>query len=266
MISSELEPRQRRRLWDPDKMKFADVIRSAFTDIAATVERRKVWIALATENIFDQHRRTKLGPFWLLINYFAFALTFIFVFNPAPHGSHHAAYVAVGLLVWTFLRTLSHRQPLYSNAKTGSSRDPATDLCLRHAPCAAEPYSNRLCVARLCRNPPSRRCDAEYGLAMGSVRRWLCYRHFPCIGDAGGLRGRFFSDSRYVISNFVRVAMFVTPVFWSDGGDNALRNALYQWNPFTHFLAIVRKPLVDGEPAFDALASSQESAPGGWQS
>src|SRR5690606_6468836 len=78
------------------------ILANALDDMAVGYARRRVWITLATEDIGDQHRRTTLGPLWLLVNYFAFAGTFVFVFNPNP-SAEFAIYVATGLLVWIYL-------------------------------------------------------------------------------------------------------------------------------------------------------------------
>src|SRR5688572_16221122 len=78
------------------------ILANAFADMAAGYARHRVWVTLATEDIGDQHRRTTLGPLWLLVNYFAFAASFIFVFAPVP-SAQFAIYVATGLLVWNYM-------------------------------------------------------------------------------------------------------------------------------------------------------------------
>src|SRR5687767_7152833 len=79
-------------------------LESARSDIRAALRLRHVWIALASEDIGDQHRRTALGPFWLLINYLALLGTFVFVFNSGSESpADYSAYVAIGLLVWFYI-------------------------------------------------------------------------------------------------------------------------------------------------------------------
>jgi len=79
-------------------------LNSALADICAGVRLRRVWVALASEDIGDQHRQTTLGPLWLLINYLAFAGTFIFVFHRGSAAMpDYPAYIATGLLVWFYM-------------------------------------------------------------------------------------------------------------------------------------------------------------------
>ena len=87
---------------------------SALADIRAGLGMWPVWMALAREDIGDQHRRTLLGPLWLLINYLAFAGTFIFVFRRGGGIPNYEAYVAVGLLVWFYMmETLTQSVSLF---------------------------------------------------------------------------------------------------------------------------------------------------------
>ena len=64
----------------------------------------RVWMALAHEDIGDQHRRPGACPIWLLLNYLAFAGKFIFVFERGDSAmTNYPAYVACGLLVWFYI-------------------------------------------------------------------------------------------------------------------------------------------------------------------
>src|SRR5689334_3135438 len=79
-------------------------LNGALEDIGRAIKLHRVWIALAHEDIGDQHRRTTLGPLWLLVNYLAFVGTFVFVFQPAgKDAAGYSAYVAIGLMVWFYL-------------------------------------------------------------------------------------------------------------------------------------------------------------------
>jgi lipopolysaccharide transport system permease protein len=59
--------------------------------------------------------------------------------------------------------------------------------------------------------------------------------------------GAFFPDSQYIVSNLMRIGMFLTPVFWVYNHSGSIQHFFYYWNPFTYFLAIVRVPIVSGD-------------------
>lgn len=223
------------------------ILSNALTDIVGGYEQRRVWITLATEDIFDQHRRTTLGPLWLLINYFAFAATFIFIFTPAPLDPLHAIYIGVGLLVWTYINdTVTQAVSLFEREE-GFIKGTTLPLSV---------YVMRLTLQNLIR--------AAYalvgcvvilllaGVTITSAWVWsglgvaLVLIASPAVIAVFAFLGVFFPDSQFIVANLMRVAMFATPVFWGNADGDALRTALYYWNPFTYFLAVVREPIVDG--------------------
>lgn len=230
------------------------ILSSALTDIVGGYEQRRVWIALATEDIFDQHRRTTLGPLWLLINYLAFAATFIFIFNRGPVDPHYAAYVAVGLLVWNYLTdTISQAVTLFQREESFIK---GTTLPL-------SVYVMRLTLQNLIRAGYAVLGCAGIllltGVAPASVWLWsmlgvvVVLAASPAVILVFAFLGVFFPDSQFIVSNLMRVAMFITPVFWIHGGEGGLRGVLYNWNPFTYFLDVVRQPIVDGTVPLRAL-------------
>jgi lipopolysaccharide transport system permease protein len=232
------------------------ILANAFDDIIAAYRRRAVWITLATEDIGDQHRRTTLGPLWLLINYFAFAGTFIFVFAPEP-SLQYAIYVATGLLVWTYL------QDSITQAVTLFERE---ESFIKGTNLPISVYIMRVTLQNLIR--------AIYAAAgciiilvfanvqvtpewlwsgVGLLIIFLCS---PAVVALFGFLGIFFPDSQFIISNLMRVGMFATPIFWTHEGEGGLRGALYHWNPFTYFLDMVRQPIVNGVVHWNSFAVS----------
>jgi len=230
---------------------------SALTDIRAGIDRRRVWIALATEDIFDQHRRTTLGPFWLLINYFAFAATFIFIFTPAPRDPLFAIYVAVGLLVWTYITdTITQAVSLFEREQ-GFIKGTTLPLSV---------YIMRLVLQNLIRSGYALIGCVVILLLAGVVVTGAWFWSVlgvgvvlvasPAVAAVFAFLGVFFPDSQFIVANLMRVAMFASPIFWANPGHDPLREVLYTWNPFTYFINVVREPIVDGTAPLSALGIS----------
>ena len=227
---------------------------NALSDIRGGIEQRRVWITLATEDIFDQHRRTTLGPLWLLVNYFAFAATFIFIFSPAPVDPVYAIYIGVGLLVWTYITdTITQAVALFEREESFIK---GTTLPL-------SVYVMRLILQNLIRSGYALiGCVVILLLAGVTVTgAWiwsglgvaLVLVASPAVVTAFAFLGVFFPDSQFIVANLMRVAMFATPVFWGTADGDTLRSVLYHWNPFTYFIAIVRGPIVDGTAPLGAF-------------
>ncbi|WP_246226092.1 ABC transporter permease [Chelativorans xinjiangense] len=230
-------------------------IESALDDIHSGLRMRRVWIALAQEDIGDQHRRTALGPLWLLINYFAFAGTFIFVIHRGDTSTgSYAAYVATGLLVWFYImETLSQSVSLFVREEgfiKGTTLPLSVyvmRLLMQSAIRAA--YALVGCIVILLLS----------GTALSTAWLWsalgvlLILATTPAAIILFAFLGAYFPDSQFIVSNIMRIGMFLTPVFWSYEGSGGVRHLLYYWNPFTYFLEIVRVPILTGGPPIDSL-------------
>ncbi|RWL99102.1 MAG: ABC transporter permease [Mesorhizobium sp.] len=231
-------------------------LNNALDDILGAMRLRRVWIALAHEDIGDQHRRTTLGPLWLLVNYLAFVGTFVFVFQPAgKDAAGYSAYVAIGLMVWFYLmEVISLSVPLF---KREESFIEGTTLPLFV-------YVMRLTVQSAIR--------AAYAIAgcgvillisgpvLSSAWLWslagllLILLITPALITVFAFTGAFFPDSEFIVGNLMRVGMFFTPVFWVYNGKDAIQRYAYQWNPFAYFLDVARIPILSGQFPGNAFA------------
>ena len=221
------------------------IVNNALADLRSGLAMRRVWIALASEDIGDQHRRTALGPVWLLINYLAFAGTFIFVFDRHSSDPTYAVYVATGLIVWFYImETITQSVTLFvrEEAYIKGTRLPLTVYVLRLALQSAirAAYAIPGCLAILLVSgvyPTAAWAWAGLGVL-------IILALTPAVIVCFAFMGAFFPDSQFIIGNLMRLGMFVTPVFWIHGGEGGVREAFYYWNPFTYFLEVVRQPIV----------------------
>lgn len=230
-------------------------IKIALTDIYAGLRMRRVWIALAQEDIGDQHRRTTLGPLWLLINYLAFAGTFIFVFQRGDSSvTNYAAYVATGLLVWFYVMetitqsvSLFVREESFIKGTTLPLSVYVMRLFMQSAIRAA--YALIGCASILLMS------GTDLGAAWGcsAFGLMLILVTTPAAIILFAFVGAYFPDSQFIVSNVMRIGMFLTPVFWTYEGAGGVRHFFYYWNPFTYFLEIVRGPILSGRFSSDAF-------------
>jgi lipopolysaccharide transport system permease protein len=226
---------------------MSNVVSSAVSDIAVAIRLRRVWIALAAEDIGDQHRRTTLGPLWLLINYLAFSGTFIFVFSTDGARADYAAYVAPGLLVWFYIMEV---------IGAGVALFVREDSLIKGTTLPISVYVLRLTMQSIIRGGYEIiGCIAILafcGIGLSLAWLWsglgivLVLLTAPAAITVVAFIGAFFPDAQFLVNNFLRVAMFMTPVFWIHGGEDKIRSAFYHWNPFTYYLEIVRMPILTG--------------------
>ncbi|WP_136617635.1 MULTISPECIES: ABC transporter permease [Mesorhizobium] len=224
-------------------------LNGAVDDISKAMKLHRVWIALAHEDIGDQHRRTTLGPLWLLVNYVAFVGTFVFVFQPAgKDAAGYAAYVAIGLLVWFYLMevmsmsvSLFQREESFIEGTTLPLFVYVMRLALQSAIRAG--YAIAGCVVILLLSGPA----VTSSWLWSGAGLLLILLVTPAMITVFAFLGAFFPDSQFIVGNLLRVGMFFTPVFWVYNGQGGVQEYAYHWNPFTYFLEIVRLPIMDGE-------------------
>lgn len=221
--------------------------RSAWRDVREGLLRWRVAATLAQEDIGDQHRRTALGPLWLLINYLAFAGTFIFVFQRGDAGdTNYAAYVAIGLLVWFYIMevltqsvTLFVREESFIKGTTLPLTVFVMRLSLQSVIRAA--YALAGCLGILVLS----------GVSLSAAWLWsFLGLAIVLVATPAGILllaflGAYFPDSQFVVGNLMRIGMFLTPVFWTYENSGGVQHIFYYWNPFTYFLEIVRAPIIE---------------------
>jgi lipopolysaccharide transport system permease protein len=223
-------------------------LRTALADVRAGLAMHRVWLALAQEDIGDQHRRTTLGPLWLLVNYLCFAGTFIFVFHRGASPIHnYPAYVAPGLLVWFYMMEVINNGIALFVREEGFIKGTTLPLTV---------YVMRMTMQSMIRTGYALLGCVfvlwASGIMMTPLWLWSALVLLvialitPAVVTVFAFLGAFFPDCQYIVTNVMRVGMFLTPVFWVYDHAGGIQHLFYYWNPFTYFLAIVREPIVSG--------------------
>jgi lipopolysaccharide transport system permease protein len=232
-------------------------IDGALADIRAGLRMRRVWMALAREDIGDQHRRTTLGPLWLLVNYFAFTGAFIVVFGHNAAIPDFPSYAATGLFVWLYVSeiinlgvSLFRREESFIKGTTLPITVYAMRMTMQSLIRAAYALVGCLVIMVL-EHTPVTELWLWSALGLGMIVLWT-----PAIILVCAFGGAFFPDMQFIVQNLMRLGMFVTPVFWTHISGDGLRTILYHWNPFTYFLDIVRAPIIFGHIPTHALLIS----------
>lgn len=221
----------------------------ALGELQAGFSMWRVWTALAQEDIGDQHRRTTLGPLWLLINYLAFAGTFIFVFHRGgSQGVNYPTFVATGLLVWFYMMetitqsvSLFVREQSFIKGTTLPLSVYVMRLAMQSVIRAAYALAGCLGILLLSGVAPS------LAWAWSGLGVLLILAVTPAVITVFAFVGAFFPDSQFMVSNLMRLGMFLTPIFWTYDGAGGMQHIFYYWNPFTYLLEIVRVPILTGE-------------------
>jgi lipopolysaccharide transport system permease protein len=216
----------------------------ALNDIRVGFGMHRVWMALAREDIGDSHRRTRLGPIWLLLNYLLFVLTLIYIFG--GERPNYAVYVACGLLAWNFIsETITQSVQLFITEQAfikGTVLPPFVYVMrqtMRTVIRAGYGLIGLVIVIVVVGHP------LTAALLYTIPAMVLLVLAAPAVSIILAILGALIPDLNFFIMNFMRLAFFLTPVFWYPG-KNDFRQVLYDGNPMTHYIDIFRSPIVDG--------------------
>ncbi|MEW9834644.1 ABC transporter permease [Mesorhizobium marinum] len=224
-----------------------ELARSGLADLGAAIRLRNVWWELASEDIVDAHRKTLLGPIWPLLNFLLLVVALVLVLDNGGGGFSFAAYVASGMLVWFYISdVLSMSVTLFTREQAFIKGTvlPVSVYVLRQTLLVATRFLYALAGAV----PILLFTGIEVTPALLSLVPAFAVMLLaaPATAVVLGIAGAYAPDLQFVVTNAVRLLMFVTPIFWTAGELGGIRGVLFHWNPFTHFIEIVRTPLIQG--------------------
>ncbi|WP_432472031.1 ABC transporter permease [Amphritea sp. HPY] len=225
----------------------------ALRDLLGGINKASIWSVLGWQDIKQRYRRSVLGPFWLTISsaIMVAALGILYATLLGQSIQEFIPHVAAGLLVWTFLSTMILEGCTVFIASEGLIKQIRLPLTVhvcrmvwRNVMIFLHNIVILFCVLYfvpevnipdLLSIPFSIFLIALNGIWLGIVLGVLCTR---------------FRDIHQIITNFVQILFFLTPIFWKpellqDRGWVAV------YNPAFHFIELVRSPLMgNGIPVF----------------
>ncbi len=214
-------------------------------DLKEALKFQDLWQYLAWNDIAAKYRRTTLGPFWIIM------VTFVSIACMAVLGSllfkvslrEFLPHVACGMVVWGFLNTLilecctvfTSYNHILQNTKL-----PVLAFVLRIFVRNTLLFLHSLLIILLI-------------IVFSIPVTWKILLVIPALFIIGlntlsfGIILGFFAaryrDIQYIIQTILGISMLITPIMWKKEmlGEYSY---LADLNPFTHFIAIFREPML----------------------
>ncbi len=226
-------------------------IREGVRDLVAGALMYKIWLALGWMDMRNQTHRTVLGPAWSIIGtaiqVFILGKVYGALLNTDP--SEGFPYIAAGLILWFFISACIMGGLSVFVSAAGLLKEKSLPISF-----AVYRYTYRLLVELFYKSSVFVLIGIWFGLPLS----WNIGLALPglvlLIANAVwvilllGVIGARFRDIRELIGPLMLIAFLATPVLWHSshlGHDQMLVNL----NPFTHYLEIVRAPLLGATPA-----------------
>ena len=223
---------------------------SGVDDIVQSFLRTPLWVTLGWYDFELQYRRAFIGPLWeiIIVAVWVAGLGLLFGRLLGHDQGDYLVYMASGVVLWQYMSsTLTTGANVFvvNSRQIVSVNNPLFTYVLRNVIEHLVKFSIHslvfIAVMMLTRTPakPMMLLAVPGFAVLLLTTLWAV----PLLGFIGAR----FRDFTHLLRASMRFLFFATPVFWYADGLND-RAYLANYNPFTHFLEIVRAPLI-GEPA-----------------
>lgn len=210
-----------------------------------------IWTTFAWHDIKQRYRRSKLGPFWFVLNNVIFIVALGSLYSQifGQDVSRYIPYLAGGFIAWQFIA---------SSLSEGSTCIVENGNLVKQVNVPLSVYPLRVItrnfIILLHNLPVMILFPIIYGIDLGiellivPVSLILYFFNSLWVSIILGTLGARYRDVQPLMQNIVTIAFFVTPIMWVSDLLND-RVSFVQLNPFFHFISIVRSPLMGEMPS-----------------
>jgi ABC-type polysaccharide/polyol phosphate export permease len=234
------------------KRSLRELVRNAIKDLGQALKAWRIWVLLGTNDIRQRYRRSTLGQFWITatiaVTVVGLGIVYSAIFKQSIE--QYLPYVAAGFVVWFLI--------------TGMITDGCTTFL------DSEGYAKQLTVPlsvyvlrtwfRILITFAHNAIIVPFvWLIFFFPVGWACWLVIPgvCLIALNGLWMMLllgtlcarFRDLPQIISSFIQVVFFMTPVIFRSDQLPASGRAAMDFNLFAALLAVARDPLVGRVPS-----------------
>ena len=228
--------------------------KSVIDDWRKSLRLAPLWANLAMEDLRDRYRRTALGLVWIIMSFALFVLVKVFVFGQLASVStaQFGLFVTLGFGLWTYINSMvidactayMHSRPWILGTST-----PYPVFLLQVV------YRNWLIFSMILLVMAAALFWKETpwtAVSLWAIPALLIYllTSLWLAAILAPLCARY-RDLFHATQTGMRLIFFATPILWMPTGSGRLM-MLAQANPISHFVAIVRDPLMYNRLPYDS--------------
>jgi len=212
-------------------------------------ERVRGWLYIAGVNFLLRYRKTLLGPAWLLVgpSLFIGALGLLFSEVSGIPRAVFIPYLTIGLIVWTLISgfvTGSTTVLQRNRPQILQGGMPLAGLVMVEVFTTVLQFLHQLILIVA--------VFVIFGLGVGLYALVSLVGLILLIGNGiwltivFGIIGARYRDLAEIVQAIMRIAFLATPIIWmpGEGGRGGVMGAFLTFNPFYHFLELMRAPLL----------------------
>ncbi|WP_308123569.1 galactan export ABC transporter permease subunit Wzm/RfbD [Modestobacter marinus] len=226
----------------------------AFADLTGGWGQRELWGHLGWQDIKQRYRRSVLGPIWITISMAvtAIALGILYAGLFGNDLSVQLPYILVGFIVWAFISGC---------ILEGAEVFIANEGLMKHLPAPLSVHVYRLIWRQTLLFAHNLLVYVIMLAIFPQPLSWTILAALPAVALLAlngawvallfGMVTARFRDLAPITQSLVQLMFFMTPIVWiyddllnSPNPTIAERARLAEFNPFLHFIEIVRRPLL----------------------
>ncbi len=229
----------------------------AFQDLRFGWRQRELWGHLGWQDIRQRYRRSLLGPIWISISMAVTAIALGILYaglfgNPLEE---QLPYILVGFIVWGFISGCVNE---------GSEVFIANEGLIKHLPSPISVHVYRLVWRQMLFFVHNLVVYAIMLIVFPQPLTWRSLAAIPAfalivlngawVAMLGGIISTRFRDLTPITQSIVQLMFFMTPIVWiyddllnSPNPAVAERARLAEFNPFLHFIEIIRAPMLGAD-------------------
>lgn len=222
-------------------------------DFIASGKRFRELATIALMRFVLDYRASRLGTLWVFLQPLTFIafLSFIYSHVNGLAYVHYLLYLTVGLVTWNFINTFVADAPalfIKNRPFLLQGELSITDIILQQSVRATVIFAYQfiLVVVAILLNHAS----LDWIGLMSALALPVIVLNGLFLLVIVGIIGARYRDGAQAAPAAMRIVFLATPILWvadAFSARSALLKAYIQFNPFYHYIEIVRRPLVNHE-------------------
>ncbi len=226
-------------------------LKMAVNDLVEGLRRKDLWLTLAWDDLLIRYKRSVLGPIWITLGtgFFIAVISYLWSDIMNREVDVFVPWLASGLTLWQLLTasvtegtsTFIRGAGIIQNISMPLSIH-VYQIVMRHV--LNYMHNFLVVIFVLILFPPS------FGLAQLLFIPGLFIIIMAAVAASLllGIIGVRFRDFSHTVSMLMAPMFFLTPIIWMPDMLSGIRATIANLNPFTHFVAVVREPLLGRVP------------------
>lgn len=235
----------------------SQAIKAGLEDLGEGYRRRELWMTLARDDVRVQYKRTVLGQFWITLafGFFIFFISILWTKILNRDVSVYVPWFAIGITTWHFITAAINEGTTTFTSVSGT---------IHNIPLPLSVHVYRSIARHLINYGHNFLIVVIVLLLFPKPVNWSLLLLLPgyliIIMTAGGVKlvlgvlGARYRDFSYGVKMVMTPMFFITPILWIPDMLGPDRAWMANLNPFTHFIALLREPLLGNTPTLTNYA------------